>query len=460
MKKFNLRVPVRASIWYAGTSFIAKAVGFLVTPFFTRMISGEKYGELTLYLTLVGIGSTSCSAVNTGSAIFKGIKKHESEKGSFLKSALFVSLSFSAVICTVLFAFSPFFNIKRHLFIPLTLQIMCDSIVAVALSSAKFSYQYKQVALISILSSVLPAIITLSILRIVNGRFRVRVYALLVISLCLAAWELIKIFQYPGRIKRKVSVDFFKSALPLIPHSISSALSGQADKMIITYLMGSYALAKYSVTHSLGVALQFIVGAIGFALGPWIIRKLDSNMQEKINNLVELLFYGISALCLCLIALAPEAMKILAPPEYLEAFPALLPIVITTPLSLVCSVITICLVHFGQGKATTAMALVGAGVNLLLNFTLIPKLGYLGAGLATLLSALSSMLIGLYVLTKARLLNLISPRRILGRLLYTAIISIVLLILFEAPSLRILVLIIPAIILLNVFYNAKSLIVE
>ena len=460
MRKINLKLPVRASVWYTGASLVAKGVGFLITPFFTRMISGQAYGELTLYLTLVGIASVSCSAVNTGSAIYKGIKDFRNEKGSFLKSALLVSLSFSAAFCIVLFAFSSFWGLDDHLFILLTLQILCDSIIAIGLSSAKFSYRYKEVAFDSILSYVLPAIITLALLKTVNGRFRVRVYSLLTISIFLALWSLIKIFREGGQANKKMSVALLKSSLPLIPHSISSALSGQADKMIITYFLGAYALAKYSVTHSLGVGLQFIVSSVGFALGPWMMRKLDAKEHHNVAYLIEMLIFGVSALCICLIALAPEAMRILAPPEYLDAFPALLPIVITTPISLISSVVTICLTFLGRGKAMVNMALAGAGASLILNFTLIPKFGYLGAGLALFLSAFSSMSVGIYLLRKEKLLEILSPKKNSRKFLFTTGVSYLVFLLFEVLALRVLILIIPAVMLLNAFYNTRSLIVE
>lgn len=460
LKRINLKLPARASVWYLGASLSAKAVGFLITPFFTRMISGQAYGELTLYLTLLGIATVSCSAVNTGSAFYKEIKNHEEQKGSFLRSALFVSLSFSIVICLLLFTFSHFLDLRVHLFIPLSLQIICDGIVAVALSSAKYSYRYKEVAFASLLSSVLPAVITLALLKVVGGRFRIRVYALLAISICLSVWALIKIFRVKGQANKEIAGSLIKTASPLIPHSISTALSSQGDKLIITYFMGAYALAKYAVTHSLGVALQFAVGAVGSALGPWMIRRLEAKELKRISALVGLLLSGFSALSLCIIALAPEAMKILAPREYFDALPALLPIVLTTPLSLISSVITVCLVHSGKGGSTLTVSLIGASASLIFNFMLIPRLGYLGAGLAMLLSQLASVLTGLYLLLRSKLGEVIRTSQIFKTVLPTAAIGFLLFILFERLALRVLLLTVPAVMLLNAFYNIKGLIVE
>ena len=459
-KKINLKLPARASVWYLGTNAAAKVVGFLITPFFTRMISGQAYGEITLYLTLLGIASVGCSAVNTGSAMFTGIKRWEKDSGSFLKSSLVVSLGFSLAFCLLLFTFHSFFELKTHLYIPLSLQIICDGILSVHLSSAKFSYHYKEVTLITVLNSIIPPIATLSLLKLANGRFRVRIYVLLAISLFLAIYSLVKILKKEGQANKEIAIAHLKTSLPLLPHTLSNALSGQADKLIITVYLGAAALAKYAVIHSLGIVLQFAVGAVGFALGPWIIRRLENRDYKEVSGLTTILLSAFSALSLCLIALAPEAMKILAPKEYLDAFPALLPIALSTPLVLLSSVITTCLIHFGKGKETATLSVFSAIFSLLLNFTLIGKLGYLGAGLAILLSQLTSTLIGLVFLLKTKLGEELSTGVLFKIVIPTSLIGLLLFFLFEFPALRVLALIIPAIILLRDFYSLRQKIVE
>ena len=460
MNKINVKLPARASIWYLGASASAKAIGFLLTPFFTRMISGQAYGELTVYLTLVGIGSVCSSSITSGSAIYMGIRRNEGDEGSFLRSVLLVSTLSSLTFCIVLFAFVPFLAIKRQLIIPLIVQLLCDGIIAVYTARQKYFYRYKTVAMMITASSVLPAILTLLLLKTVNGRFSVRIYSLLAISICLAIYSLINIHGEKGQIKRELCVHHLKNAIPLIPHSLSAAISGQGDKLIITHLLGTYALAKYSVVHSLGVGLQFAVGAVGFALGPWIIRRLDNRDFREVSYLSGFLLTAFSALSLILVALAPEAMKILAPKEYLDAFPALLPIALSTPLTLLSSILTICLVHFGRGGKVALSSILAAISGILLNFTLVPKLGYLGAGLSLFISHLIDSSIGLYLLLKVIPRKIIGTAEVVKNLLLTSLVGVLIILLFNSPALRVLLLTVPALMLLNVFYNLKGLILE
>ena len=342
----------------------------------------------------------------------------------------------------------------------MSLQMICDGIVAVHLSSAKFSYHYKEVTLITILNSILPPIATLSLLRIANGRFRVRIYVLLAISVCLAIYSLCKIMKKEGQASHEIIKAHLKSSISLLPHTISTALSAQADKLIITAYLGAAALAKYAVIHSLGIGLQFAVGAVGFALGPWIIRRLEGADYNEVSGLTTILLSTFSALSLCLIALAPEAMKILAPKDYLDAFPALLPIALSTPLALLSTVITTCLIHFGKDKEIATLSILGAIFSLILNFTLIGKLGYLGAGLAIFLSQLSSTVLGLFFLLKTDLRQKLSASVLFRIILPTSVVGLLFFFLFEFPALRVLALIIPATILLRDFYSLRQKIVE
>ena len=460
INKINVKLPARASIWYLGASAIAKAIGFLVTPFFTRMISGQAYGELTVYLTLVGIGSICCSAITGGNAIYMGIRQSKEDEGSFLRSALLVSVLSSLAFCTVLFAFSSFWAVKRQLMIPLVIQILCDGIIAVFTARQKFFYRYKEIALMMTASSVLPAVLTLALLKIVNGKFSVRIYSLLAISLGLAIYSLVKILGKQGRVKRRLCILHLKTALPLIPHSTSTAISSQGDKLIITHFLGTVALAKYAVIHSLGIGLQFAVGAVGFALGPWIIRRLDNKDFTEVSYLSGFLLTAFSALSLVLVALAPEAMRILAPKEYFDAYPALLPIALSTPLMLLNSIITICLIHFGKGGKTALSSVIGALSGIILNFTFISKLSYLGAGLSLFLSHLIDSAVGLYLLLRVMPKKIIGATDLLKNLLLTSFLGVMLLFLFNSLALRVLLLPVPAIMLLNVFYNLKRLIIE
>ena len=455
----RVKLPAKASIYYLAASAAGKVVSFVITPFTTRLLGKENFGQFSLYMSLLGGVSVICSAFTSSSAVYKGLQNYKSRKNGYLIGVLWVCLAFSTAICTLLFTFMPFFKLKSFLLLPLTLQILCDTTVAVAMSGERFDYKYKTVATVALIIAILPPAMAIIILKIWGGGYIVRIYSMLFVSLCAAVYSLIKLFrgsEYKGKdVKYTI-----RSSLPLLPHSISSAISVQADKLIISALMGAAALAKYSVAYSLGIALQFTVSAIGSALTPWVIRRLDAGEADRISKLMLPMAVGYCALSLCLVAIAPEAMLILAPRDYLDALPALLPIALSTPLSFISSVTMVGLNYSGKGRYTVIISLLGTALCLFLNYTLIGKYGFIGAGITTLTVHTFTAVIGTLMLGRVKLGNMISLNKLYRPFLMSAVVGVLIFILSDKIVPRILMLLFPAVMLLYSIKSAAEMVIE
>ena len=457
----KIKLPARASAWYLLSSGVTKGVGFIVTPIFTRLISGEAYGKIILYMTLLGGASLICSAFNSGSAIYRGLQLSEGEQESFLRAALTLSVCVSSLISLLLFTFSPFLELKRVFYIPLSLQLLCDGIIGIMMSRARFYYKYKTVVAVNLISSVLPAIITVWALKTRDFGYPVRIYSLLFVSICIAAfslwWILSRGKAEPGRRKIKTA---FKFALPLLPHSVSSAVTSQADKIIISSVMGAGALAKYSVVYSMGSVLQFVVTAVGSALSPWIIRRLRAEEQRKISELIAPMTLGYCALSLCLVGAAPEVLRILAPEEYFDALPALLPIALSTPFYFISTVATVGIAYSGRIKESVFISLSDAVLCIILNYMLIGRLGYFGAGLSLLICQTVNASLGIALLPKEIGHRMIGIKKTAMAILLSIPVGIVISELRESLIGRGIMLIIPAFMLIYCLIKAKELVLE
>ena len=457
-KKINL--PARASVWYIASGILGKACGILATPFFTRILTDEEYGVLTLYMTVLGGASVICSAFSSGSAIYKGLQNFRSKDEGFAKSSLLTSLLFSLLICLLLFTLSPFLGISVWLLIPLSFQILCDTILGVFYSIDRFHYRYKEVCILSVISYVLPPALAIFIWKRVGKIFGVRILSLLAVSMICAFYALSRIIRKGERVNVKIMKYLSRQAAPLLPHSISSALSSQTDKLIITSLIGASALARYSVAHSIGISLMFLVTTIGGAVNPWIIRRLSQGECSKISALITPIFSLLAAGSLFPVAIAPEGMAILAPKEYYESLPAVLPIALSCLPSYVISTTTVGMVHAEKGRYTVILSLISAGGCVLFNYMLIPLLGYLGAGLSILLSQAIGAVFALYFLKKSGLGKMMNARK-LGKIFAgTLLMGIAIYFFYPFPALRVLILIFPAISILNSVFSAKHLMYE
>ena len=456
----RIKLPARASIYYLTASAVGKLVSFVITPFATRLLSEEDFGQFSLYMAILGASSILCSAITSGSAIYKGLKDHNGRRKGYLRVVLGINLVFSLSICLLLLTFMPFLKLKRFLLIPMALQILCDGIVAIAMSEKRFDYKYKTVTAVAVISAVLPPVMAIIILNRWGGGYVVRIYALLFVSLCLASYSLRKIIKTKEKGEHGTAKYVIRSSAALLPNSISGALSIQADKLFITALMGAAALAKYTVVYSLGIGLQFTVGAIGSALTPWIIRRLDSGEAEKISRLMLPMVIGYSALSLCLIAVAPEAMLILAPREYLDALPAILPIALSTPLYFISSVVTVGISYSGKGRYAVITSLISTTLCVILNYTLIGRFGFAGAGAVTLICQGVSTATGIYFLSRVGLADMLPTVGILISTLAAAGVGLMIYTLRESVTARLVILLLPGVMLLYCLKRAGELVLE
>ena len=427
----RLRLPAVASLWYLGTGLTSKAIGFLITPIFTRTMSEAEYGGFALYISILGIASIITSVFTHGSQFFVGLRKYRDQKGDYFASLLCVSVAFSLIICTLLFALSPIFGFKRVLCIPLGLQLILDSIVGIYLSSLRFSYRYKDIAKVLIFEAVAAPIT--SILLIFSGvrGDTSRITAQLATSLVTSVFSLYKLFSQGGRAGGGLIKYSIKSSIPHLPTALASSVTNQADKLMITASLGTAALAKYSVAHSVGIGPSLAIGAMNSALTPWIVRHLDRGDEEKISAVILLIYKILAMAILFLLAVSPLALGFLAPPEYSEAIYSILPI-----------------------------ALSSAILNILLNFMLTPYFGYLGAGLALLISQSVGAVLCAYFLGKCQKSYLPRAKEIFSASLITLIFGMLIFLSLRDLPLRILLLIVPSVIALNSLFSARNLVLE
>ena len=456
----RIKLPAKASIYYLMASAVGKIVSFIITPFSTRLLGKEDFGQFSLYMAILGGVSVLCSAITSSSAIYKGLKNNEKNRGEYLRSVLTVNVVFFAIVFVFLLIFLPYIKLKPFLLIPMTAQILCDGIVAVLISSKRFDYKYKSVTVVAVISAVLPPTMSIFILKRWGGGFVVRIYTLLFVSLCLAIYALSRLLKGGLRINKRQIGYVIKTSSPLFPHSISSAISAQADKLFITWLMGAGALAKYSVVYSLGIALQFTVVAIGSAMTPWIIRRLDRGDIKAISDLVVPMVIGYCALSLLLITVSPEAMLILAPKEYSDALPAILPIALSTPFYFVSTVTTVGITYSGKGSYTVIISTISTILCVILNYMLIGKFGFIGAGTVTLICQSLTALLGAAFLKKVRLGRIISLNKILVPCLATANIGLAIYLLRQSIIARATMLILPMIMLIYCLKKASELVLE
>ena len=68
-RRISLKVPAMATVWYIGSGALARAIGALSVPIYTRLLTPSEYGLFPLYTSWVGVLSVLVTLEITGAAI-------------------------------------------------------------------------------------------------------------------------------------------------------------------------------------------------------------------------------------------------------------------------------------------------------------------------------------------------------------------------------------------------------
>ncbi len=226
---------------------------------------------------------------------------------------------------------------------------------------------------------------------------------------------------------RKVNWGLLKQllviAVPLLPNFIIYWIFDSSDRLMITNLIGLEATGVYAVSAKLGHVSQLIYIAFAGGWQYFAFSVMKEKDQVKTNSLIFEYMGAVSFVCAVFaFALSEPLFHLLFEEEYGEGFIAA-PYLFFAPLLLM--LFQIESNQFIVIKKTWPNLLVlslGAGLNIVLNYFLIPVLGIEGAAIGTLVGYVASVSICTIALCCMKLMRvslrfIISSCGILGYIL-------------------------------------------
>jgi O-antigen/teichoic acid export membrane protein len=201
------------------------------------------------------------------------------------------------------------------------------------------------------------------------------------------------------RIDRDAAREMFAYGLPLMAGSLAVAAFHLGDRYVIKLLLDARQVAYYSVGAQLATyTCRAIVSGFQFALVPVIMNAWGegkrAEAQTALGNLIR--YYALAAfpVAVGLIAVRTDLIRLVASAKYLPSGPVV-PLVVGGALLSGFNAPLIIGLHFA--KRTGVLALLAASMaalNIGLNCALIPVLGIVGAGAATLACSAGYLLMG------------------------------------------------------------------
>lgn len=194
-------------------------------------------------------------------------------------------------------------------------------------------------------------------------------------------------FQLPKFTRSKI---YLKYGIPLIPNFGIMWVISLSDRYIISYFLDNVATGIYSAAYILSNQAGFLLGAITVVLFPAISKSFDEqNIKETKNYLKYSLKYfflfSIPA-TFGLWILAKPILQIFTTTKFLSG-EIIIPFIALGSIFGGLFQICIYIVHLVKKTYLTIRLLtISAVLNIVLNIILIPRMGIIGAAIATLIS--------------------------------------------------------------------------
>jgi O-antigen/teichoic acid export membrane protein len=376
-----LKVPAKATVWYVGSGAMARAIGALSTPIFTRLLTPGEYGLYPLYNTWIGVLSVLVTLEITGSAIYRGFQRYEDNREDFITAALGLLGVVFVGFCALYFAFygvlGRFIGLDLRVSILMFAQIFATSVISLYLAKARFEYKYKAVAILNLLSAALIPITAVLMILLTDIRAEARIYASSAVTLLIAIPISVLIIRGSEKLySAKIWRYLLGHSIPLLPHYFATALILKASEISINRNYGTEALGQYSIAMSVGMILTIVTGGVLSALTPWLIRKIREGGIDKVREFLLLVTRTLSLLSLLILAFAPELLAFLAAEGFREALPAVYPLEIAVIFSFLSSAVMSGCTYYERGGIASVPSLVSALTSVLLSLFILPRMDY------------------------------------------------------------------------------------
>ena len=214
-----------------------------------------------------------------------------------------------------------------------------------------------------------------------------RVYGEFIITMIFAVYFLYRItriaeFKWKSGLLKEALV----YSLPLIPHTLSNHVLSQFDRVIINQLKGASEAGLYSFAYKVGSIMYIFITGITKAWGPVFFEKMREKDYRGINSVLAKYSTLLYFLAIGLILFAKELVIIMSDKGYHTALSMVPIIVMGYVFYYLYTAFGQYSIYLGKTGFYAFNTVIAGIVNVVLNYMLIPRFGYMAAAVTTLIS--------------------------------------------------------------------------
>ena len=153
---------------------------------------------------------------------------------------------------------------------------------------------------------------------------------------------------------------------------------------MINDMVGVEEAGIYSLAYSISLIMTLFNTALMQTINPWFYQKIKNDKIQDLASVAYTTLVMIAVVNIAVIAFAPEAVAIFAPKEYYDAIYVIPPVAMSVFFMYSYDLFAKLAFYYEKTGFVMIASVVGAALNVLLNYIFIGKYGYIAAGYTTL----------------------------------------------------------------------------
>jgi O-antigen/teichoic acid export membrane protein len=370
-----------------------KGLGLISMPVFTRLLSEKDYGIVAVCMASIGILSKVIT-LNASNAVSRYYYEKEHEDFPVYLSSL---LQFQGVLVFIafigLFLFQglilDLLNLPSELVYFLAMGIFFLSIKPIYQQFLVATKQSRPYVWVNVSQSYGGFGLSWALLLIFHGAgYFLRLAGVAVTQLITGFWMLVYIIRetkFKQIIWRHISYSL-KFALPRMPYVLSATLLAQFDRMMLSSMASPEAAGLYHVGYNVGMLPMLAIQALTPAFLPNFYQLMNQGRFKQVNNINVKIFWIVTGFAIAVMFLGYPLIYIMADSKFHEAEKIVPLVVLGYVFFGLAGVYNRFIGYYKDTILQSIAAVLAAGVNVILNYWLIPIYGIEAAAIATVIA--------------------------------------------------------------------------
>ncbi|GFP74218.1 lipopolysaccharide biosynthesis protein [Clostridium fungisolvens] len=387
-----------AGIYFVGSIGIA-IISFVLSLLYSRIFSTSDFGYYSLVINVYNLVTTFLTGWMTHSIVrFYNDYKAKNELKFFSGTLFILHIFVSIVVFVVFFLIGMFLknDLFRDIIWILSINYLFDGLLLIINGFFRADGKSSDYSKSIFLNSVFKAIILLVLYYIIGRKnIDIIIVSFFIAGLIQTIYLLIKYKDYKFIKIKNFDYQIFKRSLnfgfPLIGVSLINWILSLSDRYIIKIFWPAKDVGLYSYGYQMGNALFYtlticiMLGAYPNLAKEWE-TKGKASIEKLISKYLELFFYVLIPCTFAIFILGKNVIELLCGQEYWSSYKVFEITCFSYAVYGLIQYTNIPWVLVGNTKKILSLNIIAALTNIILNFLLIPKYGYIIAAINTLVA--------------------------------------------------------------------------